>query len=68
MRPKIAGIESTANSRSAPPIAIITMSIGVMKRFPSILVLVILSSTYVSVVGNRRRVSLSAPFSWNSSS
>jgi hypothetical protein len=34
--PKIAGIESTANSRSAEPMATITSSIGVIIRLPSI--------------------------------
>ncbi len=33
--PKIAGIESTANSRSALPIATMTTNIGVRYRLPS---------------------------------
>ncbi len=34
VRPKIAGIESSANSTSVVPIASITTSIGVMTRLP----------------------------------
>ena len=36
VRPKIAGIESSANSRSVVPIATNTTTIGVKSRFPSI--------------------------------
>ena len=36
MSPKIAGIESSANSRSVVPIASITTSIGVTYRLPLI--------------------------------
>ena len=35
VRPKIAGMESSANSRSVVPIATITTSIGVNSRLPS---------------------------------
>ena len=35
VRPKIAGIESRAKSRSVPPIATMTSSMGVMARLPS---------------------------------
>ena len=34
VRPKIAGIESSANRMSVPPIATITSSIGVSTRLP----------------------------------
>ncbi len=53
VRPKIAGIESTAKSRSVVPIAMMTMSIGVMNRLPSSFV-VSLSPWYSSVVGSTR--------------
>ena len=36
--PKIAGIESSANRMSVPPIATITRSIGVSTRLPSSMV------------------------------
>ncbi len=67
VRPKIAGIESSAKSTSVVPIASITISIGVISRRP-------FSRTkslvpwYLSVEGKRCSMDLSRRFSSNSSS
>ena len=52
--PKTAGIESSANSRSMPPMAMSTMNSGVTMRLPSTLV-TSLPSTKSSVTGSSRR-------------
>ena len=62
VRPKIAGIESSANRTSVVPMASITISIGVISRLP-------FSTTnslvpwYWSVDGTRRSTILSRRFS-----
>lgn len=67
VRPKIAGIESSANSTSVVPIASMTISIGVISRRP-------FSTTnsrvpwYRSVEGKRRSTAFRKRFSSNSSS
>ncbi|SIN04331.1 Uncharacterised protein [Mycobacteroides abscessus subsp. abscessus] len=66
VRPKIAGMESRANSRSVPPMATMTSSIGVMTFLPSMCVNSLSPSYSSEVCMNRlarRMTMLSASFS-----
>ena len=59
VRPKIAGIESSANRMSVEPIAIMTSRSGVATRLPSMRVTT-LAPSYSRVVGSTFSISLSS--------